>query len=189
MQLKAQAYFTKKLKMTTVWQNHKHGRILNGMSILVKATPAPKPRTKESRQMAILLTGIFVVFALTQLFTLEEFLELIPAMALPFGDVITHMLAPLIIVAEIFALPFLLGMAVSPAFRWLSMVLGWLVAGLWTFISFWVALTRPAVETVGYLGTLVPLVPGWWVVSVSLALCILVAWATWGLWPGSRTKN
>jgi len=159
------------------------------MSILVKTTPAPKPRTKESRQMAILFAGLLVVFAVTQLFTFDEFIELIPALALPVGEVMTYSLAPLIVVAEVFALPFLLGMAVSTAFRWLSMFFSWFVAAAWTFISFWVVFTQPAVETIGFLGTLVPLVPGTWAIFISLALCILAAWTSWGLWPGKRSKK
>lgn len=159
------------------------------MSVLVKAIPAPKPRTKESRQMSLLLAVIFVIFALTQLFTLDEFIELIPALGLPVGEVLTYALAPVLIASEIFALPFLLGMALSPAFRWVSMGCSWLAAGIWVFISFWVAMTYPAVETVGFLGALVNLQPGWWTVFISLGLAILVAWTSWGLWPGKRAKK
>lgn len=175
--------------MTTVWQNHKRRRILEGMQVFVKATAAPAARTKESRKIALLYAVILVVFALAQLFTFDEFIELIPAFQLPLGTALPFVIAPLVVAAEVFALPFLLGMAVSPAFRWLSMFCGWLVAGLWAFISAWVAITHPPVETVGFLGTLAPLTPGWWAIFVSLALCILAAWASWGLWPGKRRKS
>lgn len=174
--------------MTTVWQNHKHGRILEGMSILVKATPAPAPRTKESRQIALLYAGLLTVFVVAQLFTFDEFIELIPTFQLPLGEVLPYAIAPLLVAAEIFALPFLLGMAVSPAFRWLSMGCGWVAAGLWAFISIWVVSVHPNVETVGFLGTLVSPAPGWWAVCISIALCLLAVWTSWGLWPGRRKK-
>ena len=159
------------------------------MSVLVKATSAPKPRTKESRQMAILFAALLVLFAVTQLFTFDEFLELVPAFNVPFGPLFTYTLAPLIVVAEVFALPFLLGMSVSPAFRWLSMFFGWFVAGVWTFISLWIVTTNQAVETIGFFGTIVNPAPGWWAVFIALALCILAAWTSWGLWPGKRAKK
>lgn len=159
------------------------------MSILVKAHPAPAARTKETKQMAYLYAALLVVLAVTQLFTFDEFIELVPAFHLPFGAGFTYALAPLIVAAEVFAIPFLLRMQLSVAFRWLSMLCGWFVAAMWTFISFWVVLTYPPVETIGYFGTIVTLVPGWWAVCVGLALCILAVWASWGLWPGRRTKK
>lgn len=158
------------------------------MSILVKATPAPAARTKETQRMSYLYAGLLVVLAVTQLFTFEEFIELVPAFNLPFGQGFTYALAPLIVATEVFAIPFLLRMKLSVAFRWLSMLCGWFVAAMWTFISFWIVLTNPAVETVGYFGTLVTLVPGWWAVCVGGALCILAVWTSWGLWPGARAK-
>ena len=159
------------------------------MSILVKATPAPPARTKETKQVAYIFAGLLVVLAVTQLFTFDEFIELVPAFNLPFGTGFTYALAPLIVAAEVFAIPFLLRMQLSIAFRWLSMLCGWFVALIWTFISFWIVLTYPPVETVGYFGTIVTLIPGWWAVFVGFALCILAAWTSWGLWPGRRTKK
>jgi len=156
------------------------------MSILVKATPAPRARTDATKQIAILYAGILVVLAVTQLFTFDKFIELIPTFELPLSIAATYALAPTLIAAEVFAIPFLLRMTLSPAFRALSMALGWLVALLWTLISLWVVLIQPTAETVGFLGTLVDLVPGWWAVLVSISFGILAAWASWGLWPGKR---
>ena len=159
------------------------------MSMLVKSTPAPAARTKESKQMAYLFAGILVVMAVLQLFTFDDFIELIPAFHLPLGPGATYALAPLIVAAEVFAIPFLLRMQVSVAFRWLSMVCGWFVASSWTLISIWIATTRPAVETAGLFGTKVPLLSAWSVVSIACALCILAIWTSWGLWPGRQAKK
>ncbi|MGV9001651.1 MAG: hypothetical protein ACOH18_01705 [Candidatus Saccharimonadaceae bacterium] len=159
------------------------------MTILAKVSPAPKPRTKRVRQISLLYAGILVVFLVAQLFTFDKFIELIPSFNLPLSDGWSYALAPIIVASELFALPFLLGMKLSIAFRWLSMVLGWLVPALWLYICLWVVLTQPNVESVGFLGTVVDLVPGWWAVMKSLALGVLAAWASWGLWPGSRSKT
>ena len=159
------------------------------MSILVKALPAAAPRSDSATQMSLLYAGILVVFVVTQLFTFDEFIDLIPSLNLPIGDRLIFALAPVIVVAELFALPFLLRMKLSIGFRWFSMMLGWLVPVLWACISLWTVTTQPAAETVGFLGTLVDVVPGWWAVLASCALGILAAWSSWGLWPGARSKT
>lgn len=156
------------------------------MSILVKATPAPAARTDSTKKVAIIYAGILVVLAVTQLFTFAEFIQLVPSYNLPVSEQFAYALASIIVAAEVFAIPFLLRMKLSPAFRWLSMMLGWLVAALWIFISTWIVTTQPLVDSVGYLGTLVDLIPGWWAVMVAFALGILAGWASWGLWPGRR---
>lgn len=159
------------------------------MSMFVKATPAPGAKTAETKQVSILYAGLLTVMAVTQLFTFEEFIELFPSFNLPLGDVLVYGLAPALVAAEVFALPFLLRMTVSPAFRFVSMLCGWFVAATWLFISTWVASTRIDADTIGFLGTLAGLTPGWWAVLISLALGVLAAWASWGLWPLRRTKK
>jgi hypothetical protein len=158
------------------------------MSILAKVTPAPKARSENVIKISIFYAGILTVFIVTQLFTFDAFIELIPSYNLPVSETLAYALAPIIVASELFALPFLLRMNLSVAFRWVSMVLGWLVPVLWLLISAWVVMTQPAVESIGFLGTLVELVPGWWAVLVSFALGILAAWSAWGLWPGRRLK-
>lgn len=157
------------------------------MSILVKATPAPKARTETARKIALFYASILVIFVVAQLYTFDEFIELFVAFNLPFGAGFAYSLAPTLIVAELFAIPFLLRMAVSPAFRYLSMGLGVLASVSWLFVSWWVAATYPGVTTIGFFGTVIDLAPGWWAVLASLAFVILSIWSAWGLWPGKRT--
>lgn len=163
--------------------------ILCTMSVFVLSTPAQEPRTPESAKISILYAVILVGMAVTQLFTFEEFLVHIHSLGLPVSDGVAFALAPLIIVSEVFAVPFLLRMQLSPAFRYLSMFLGWLAPSLWLFVSVWLASTNVHVDTVGFLGTLGNLTPGWWAVFISLALGVLAAWSSWGLWPGKRSNT
>lgn len=156
------------------------------MSILVKASPAPKPRTENVNKIALLYAAILVVFAVAQLFTFDEFVTLFPSFAMPLNESWAYALTPIVIVAEVFALPFLLRMKLSIAFRWFSMMLGWLVAAIWLCVSLWVASAQPEAQTIGFLGTAVNLVPGWWAVCASCALGVLATWSSWGLWPGKR---
>jgi hypothetical protein len=157
------------------------------MSIFATSIPAPKPRTADSVKISLLYAVILVAFAVTQLFTFEEFLMYIQSLNLPLSANGAYSIAPVLIFAEVFAIPYLLRMQLSPAFRYVSMFLGLLVAALWLFISFWILTSGVQVSTMGFLGTLVDLTPGWWAVFISLALGVLAVWSAWGLWPGKRT--
>lgn len=159
------------------------------MSILPKPTPAPTPKTDTAKQIALIYAALLVIMSVTQLFTFEDFLGLIPQYHLPMSTALETALAPVLVAAEVFAIPFLLRMALSPAFRWFSMFLGWLVAALWLFITFWIVSTSQAVETTGFTGTLGTFPPGWWAVCMSIAFAILAAWASWGMWPASKAKK
>lgn len=156
------------------------------MGIFVKTTPAPKPRTRDARMVAYFYAFILVVFALAQLFTFDEFSKLLEGFGIPGGVPVAHLVAGMMVVSEVFALPFLLGMSLSPLMRFVSMGLGLLVPIGWFKLSLGVVLTDNAVSNIGFLGTKVSLMPGWWAVFFSVALGILAAWASWGLWPGKR---
>lgn len=136
--------------------------------------------------MSLLLAILLLVMVVAQLFTFDHFLELLVTFSLPFGSATVPFVAAALVITEVFALPFLLRMPLSPAFRWVSMVSGWLATLLWVKLTFWVVVTEPLIESVGFLGTLVPLIPGWWAIFVALSLVILSGWASWGMWPGKR---
>jgi hypothetical protein len=159
------------------------------MSIFVTSTAAPAARTADSSKISVLYAVVLVAFAVTQLFTFEAFLPYIQSLHLPLGESFNYILVPLIVVAEIFAIPFLLRMRLSPAFRYMSMGLGCIAAVLWVFITLWINLSNVSVETVGFMGDVVTLAPGWWAVFISLALGVLAIWSSWGLWPGTRSVS
>lgn len=153
------------------------------MSILPNTTLAPVPKTKDVQRIAVFYAVILVVMAVAQLFTFDEFLKLVGSFGFPGGIQLAHITTAFLVVAEVFALPFLLRMPLSPAFRWLSMILGWLVALIWTLLSLWLVTHGSIVSNVGFLGTVVDLMPGWWALFISIAMGVLAGWASWGMWP------
>jgi len=159
------------------------------MTVFAKATPGTKPKTENVRTIALFYAGVLVVFALTQLFSFDKLYSLFESFWLPGGERFTHLLAAIVVIAEVLALPFLLQMRLSKAMRVLSMAFGWLVPALWLFISLWIMLTVNAIHNVGFLGTVLPLEPGWWAVLFSVALGILSIWASWGMWPFKPRKK
>lgn len=153
------------------------------MNIATKATPAKKAKTKDSGNIAYAYAAILVILSVAQLFTFDKFLLLLEDIAFPGGVPVAHLFGGMFVASEVLALPFLLGFKLSHLMRILSMVLGWLVPLMWFLISLWLALSTNVISNVGFLGSAVKLMPGWWAVFVSIALGILAAWAGWGLWP------
>ena len=156
------------------------------MSLFAHTTAAPKPRTINSFKVAILYAVILTGIAVIQLFKFEDFILYIQSINLPLGSSANYAFLPLMIVAEVFALPFLLRMDLSPAFRYVSLFLALLAAALWIFLTCWVVLSGAPVGTIEFSGTSVSFLPGFYAISISLALGVLAIWASWGLWPGKR---
>lgn len=153
------------------------------MGIFVDAVAAPAARTKNTTIIARFYAVVLVIMAVGQLYGFEKFIPLIEQFGLPGGHGTAVLVAGLLVTAEVFAVPFLLRMRLSPLMRIMSMVLGWLVAILWTKLSLWVVMTGATVDTIGFLGTSIALPIGWWVVCYGAALIVLAAWTSWGLWP------
>ncbi|HUC96081.1 MAG TPA: hypothetical protein VMR16_00225 [Candidatus Saccharimonadales bacterium] len=153
------------------------------MNILVKATPAKKAKTKESQTIAYAYAVVLVILVVAQLFSFDKFLPLLENFMLPGGIPIAHLFGGLIVASEVLALPFLLGFKLSPLMRVTSMALGWLAPLLWFVLTTWLMISTNSASNVGFFGSVINLSPGWWAVFVSIALGILAAWSSWGLWP------
>jgi len=159
------------------------------MNILDKATVAKKAKTKDSQNIAYAYAVILVILVIAQLFTFDKFLAILEDFAVPGGIPVAHLFGGLIVACEVLALPFLFGFKLSPLMRNTSMVLGWLVPLLWFKLTIWQVMSANAVTNVGFLGSVVKLIPGWWAVFVSVALGIMATWSSWGLWPFNRKKT
>lgn len=158
------------------------------MAFFVSATPAPMARTPRTRLISFLYAGLLVIMALAQLYSFDTFTQHMATLDMPGGRQIAVLLAALIIVSEVFALPFLLRMALSPAFRVVSLLCGWVTAVAWLWISLWTVLQVPEVVTVGFLGTVINLTPGWWAVLLSVLFGVMAAWVSWGMSPRRTVK-
>lgn len=154
------------------------------MSIFANVSNPPAPKTKNSKTIAIYLAGIFVVFAVAQLFGFENFLEILSSEEVFGGEVGSKLFAVLIVVFEVFSLPFLLRMKVSRLMRFSSMICGWLATAIWLYVC--IRFLPSGSSDIGLLGGIVELTPGWWSVFMILGLGIMSAWASWGMWPGLK---
>lgn len=153
------------------------------------ATTAPKPKTKNSQIIALFLAGLLVVMAVGQLFSFEKFIPLIETYLLPGGYGMAVLVASLLVISEVFALPFLLRMKMSLLMRYVSMACGWIVAAVWLKLTLWANVIPTDVQNVGFFGPKVELFVGWWATLFAAALIVLVVWAAWGLGPFGRAKK
>ena len=158
------------------------------MSILPKATAPIAPRVKYAPKLAIAYAAIIVVLAVTQLFSFEKFLVIAQSYSMPGGVAFAALLSSLIVIIEVFALPFLLRMRLSKAMRIVSMWCGWLVALVWYLISLWLMFKPVVIDNVGIFGGLVSLRPGWWFVFICVGMGVLTGLISWGMWPLARKK-
>ncbi len=97
------------------------------------ATLPPKLKNKHAQLFAWFLGLLFLLMALMQLVKFEKFTPFIETIF--DGGGAEKAIAAIIVTAEVFALPFLLRMRLSPLMRVTSMVCGWFVALLWLWIS------------------------------------------------------
>lgn len=172
-------------------RNDKNNNILYTayMSFFRHPTPAPTPKTKDVKSISTFYAAILVIMVVAQLFTFDAFLELFASFQLPGGPATGYTLAAVLVAAEVFALPFLLRMNLSPAFRWFSLLCAGLVSDIWLFVTIWILVVGVDVATVGFLGTVVDTMPGWWAVFISLAFGILALWSAWGMWPATSKRR
>lgn len=154
------------------------------MSFYVRATDAQPPKTANAGKIALLLAAILVVLAVVQLFSFSKFSATIDDMWLPGVTTVgAKLLAALIVVLEVFAVPFLLRMRLSPAMRVVSMLFGWVSVTWWIYALVWQNVMPTAIANNGLLGATITIPIGWWSVCFMLGVAVLTIWASWGLWP------
>ncbi len=140
-------------------------------------------------RVGLLYAAILVVLSVAQLFSFESFLITVTDFSLPGGRPVAYFLAAFIVIAEVFALPYLLQMRLSDVMRLVSMVAGWLVASLWLGIALWLTTSDSTVTNIGLLGDVVAVAPGLVSILIGLILGIMAVWSSWSMRPLLRTKK
>lgn len=155
------------------------------MSMFVVPTKAPKPKTANIKGISLFYAGALTLLALLQLFHFEKFPERLATIGIL--PEVAPLLATFLVVFEVLALPFALSVRLSPAFRVVSMVAGWVVALKLLALAILENVTTPMGDDAVF-GTTFTLPIGVWTICAALVLCVLAAWASWGVWPFSSRK-
>lgn len=126
---------------------------------------------------------IIVVLVFCQLFSFDHFLILIESFWLPGGDLFARFIGGLIVVSEVFALPYLLKMNLSPFLCRISRILSLAVPIIWLALVMWLNSTINAISNVGFFGTVLEFTPGWCALIFSLCLGLLAIFSSWNTSP------
>jgi hypothetical protein len=156
------------------------------MSFFVQPTDAPTPKTVNIRIVSLLLASIFMVMVVAQLFTFEDYSDVVADITgIPIAP--ATIVSAMIVVFEVAALPFLFSMRLSALGRIVSMLSGWLTAIGWFLIALYANVTIGSVSNSGMLGATVPLPSGWWMTFFFTGVIVLAVWSSWGMWPLTRS--
>lgn len=105
---------------------------------MTQATIAPQPRTSYGRYAGFAAAGVMILFALIHLFRIDTLIPIVQD-ALPFSGAVDAFLVAIVMIVEVFAVPSLLMMRLSPLARIVSGVfailapLFWLLTAIWTY--------------------------------------------------------
>lgn len=153
------------------------------MSFFVQSTTSPTPKTKYVELTSIMLAAVFVILAVAQLYSYEDFPDVVANLWLPGGRAAADLWAVMIVILEVAAIPFLLSMKLSPAMRVVSMLAGWLSVVSWIAVTIWINVSVNAVTNGAVLGATIPVVASWYLVCGFVIFAGILAYVSWAKWP------
>ncbi len=122
---------------------------------------------------SLYLAFFFMVVALAQLVAFEKYPDVIAGFGLHTSQPMNFVIADVIVLLEILALPYLLRMNVSTLLLIISRTSGVLVLVFWLLIGIWQSMTAEMFQNAGLFGAKVPTPSGWWLVYYMIALLVL----------------
>jgi len=149
------------------------------MIYFVKSEQPSKPKNQYTEITAYIQAAILVVLSLTQLFFLQDFLDIFTNLELGTQSQ-AYLLSAFIIWAEVFSIPFLLRMKLSRAFRIFCMLLLWVVTIFWIYLALWLPFDA---RDSGLLGGFIKVSSGLPLAAFTVIFGGLSMNNIWGLWP------
>lgn len=123
-------------------------------------------RTVRIQGIAVVVAALISAMLLAQLFSYEDFAAILGGL-MPYGDAsLLKVTAAAIVIAELLALPYLLGMYLSPLMRLLSAVTAAGVSVFWLFTGF----TNAHANNSGLFSTTLEIPGGIFATMLSLVL-------------------
>lgn len=144
--------------------------------IFPKAVKAPKLVKPYGPLLGYIAAGVLAVFAILHLFRIDSFVPILND-TLPGGTGAASTFVVVIVLAEVFALPFLLRVKLSPLAHIVSGFLAILAPLMWTLLSIWSYGTE---FSVGQLGEFAHVSATWYVIvlnGVWLSFNFYTLWA------------
>jgi len=139
----------------------------------ILAIKPPKNRKTYAMPVAWTLASIFLIFVLVHLIRIDK---LIPVVAETLGTTGATWFVSLIVIMEVFALPFLLRLRLSPLFRIMSGLFVVLVPLIWTCFTIW-AINNG--HSTGQFSSYVSTPSSWWLIILDLLWLVISYWTLW----------
>lgn len=140
--------------------------------IFPKAVKPPKLVKPYAPTLGYIASALLAVMAIIHLFRIDTLVPIIDN-AIPGGTGAASTFVVVIVLAEIFALPFLLRMKLSPLAHIVSGFLAVLAPLMWTLLAIWV---YDSTVSAGQLGEFIHL-PGTW-----LLIVVNIAWLSYNFY-------
>ena len=137
------------------------------------ATLPPKIKNKYEQLVAWFLGGIFLVLSLVQLVRFEKFITFIEGYISSDGAAMGQVIAAILVTLEVFALPFLLRMKLSPLMRIVSIVCGWLASLLLLSLALLLAYSTQVAVKIGMFVLIANFASSEWAVWFAAAVVTL----------------
>lgn len=177
------------MKASTFSKNHEQFNALTVYTSVMKWITLPestvKIKSKYVVYQALVLAAIYIILTVVQLFHFEKVPEIYAAYGLP-GEVI----ASLIVVIQVAALPFLLMLKTSPLMRYVSTVAAILVPVWWWLWGIWLTFNNGYLT--GIFGSIVEAPVGLlyvWSTTFLLVGAIVVVRSVFVAKPRLQTKK
>lgn len=143
--------------------------------IFPKPVKPPKLVKAYGPTLGYITAGIFIVFALVHMFRIDTLVPTVDDI-LPGGSKFASLFVIVVIMAEVFALPFLLRIKLSPLAHICSGFLVILAPLLWTLLSIW---AFGADTSTGQLGEFIHVSTSWYVIALNF---IWLGFSFYTLW-------
>lgn len=141
----------------------------------VQATNAPKAKSRKLLFIPYVTSAILLVMLLSQLATFDKFVPILAGYHLNGGLLMAQLTAVGIVVSELFALPFLWRMKLSPLARVCSSLLGFAAGLFWLSLGIIGIVQAKQMANTGLFGSLVHLQSGVLLTAIALILLLLIA--------------
>lgn len=136
----------------------------------------PAKQALITRTLGLLLAFLFAVIAILQLFSFENMPGVIGRFWPGLGSETSLLMAALIVIAEIFALPFLLGMQLSVGMRALSLLLTIGTVVYWSIVAFIGMIRTVTLTGIGIAEPYALFPNGPWFLLMMTGVTIMLVW-------------
>lgn len=140
----------------------------------VQATDAPKVKSRKLLFIPYVTSAILLVMLLSQLATFDKFVPILNDYNLNGGLLMTQLTAVGIVISELFALPFLWRMKLSPLARFCSSLLGFAIVLFWLSLGIVGIARAKQLDNTGLFGSLLHLQSSILLTAIALILLLLI---------------